>query len=210
MKKRNRLLAVVLVIVALVLGTVGVLADAQSTGSDPWFVAGYSLDASDDPSEILLFGLLLLDVGLHDVVSLVTQWADGAAAREDVREAIVDALRTRGDLASLEEFLLGEWVSNVEDAVFAIQDGAVADSEREIYVAMEWANELAYQASHFLDVLVDVVPRDVGRALERIATKAEAIDMGGLLARTADVGATLDAILDLIDDCADIKDAYRD
>jgi len=211
MKTGNRLSIVAVVIVGLALGCIGVPASAESTASDlqeRWFMLGYSFDVSDTSDEILVFRLLLQDVSTPEVISLVRQWADDEVTKEQVRATLLDALRTQGDLASLEAFLLGEWVSNVEDAVIDLQEGAQADSERKIFVAIERANELAYLAEHFLDVFAGDVPTDVEQALEQIAARAQTIDVAGLIGGTADVRGTLDAIFDLYDDCAVIKDSY--
>lgn len=212
MRTRNRVLLVAVLLIAIAGGSIESIANTTSTASElheEWFLLGYFFDIADTEDEITVFRLLLLDVSTPEILAVAKQWRDGEIKKEEARAAILGDLRTQGDLASLEAFLLGEWVSNVEDAVIDLQKGARNEAEREIFQAIEKANELSYQALHFLDVFSgSVMPSEAQLALGQIASNARMIDVVGLITGSADVDQTLDAILELYDICAQIKAGY--
>ena len=212
MKTRSVLLTVVLLLVGIVGSVIDVSASSTTTVSElqeTWFVAGYFFDIAHTAEQLMVFRFLLVGEVDSETLDRLKEWQSGILKKEEVRVVLLNYLRTPGDLWSLEAFLMGEWVSNVEDSVMDLKRGVENDNNRLVFETTATAHVLACQASGFIDIFADAAPQEVLEALEQIADKGSKIDIAGLIIGDADTtSTTVRALLDLLGLCNSIKRGY--
>jgi len=211
MKTRSVLLIVVLLLVGIVASVIDVSASSPAIGyklQKIWFLAGGLFDIASAADHITLFMRLLTGEVSPGILDRLREWQSGILKKEEVRVVLLDYLRTQGDLWPLEAFLMGEWVSNVENSVIDVLHRAENEDLHLLYEAMVNAHVLACQARGFIDTFASTAPQEVLQALEQIADRGSKIDIAGMITRDADNHETVRALHDLLDLCKSINKAY--
>lgn len=203
-----------LIIVLLLAGMSGIESSANSTTTaaahqQTWFAAGYFFDLTHDFEDITVFSMfMMLEIGPSEIDDAITRWQIGDLQKEQVRGLILDYLRISEYAGSLDAFRLGEWVSNLEDSVFAMMRASDDDNQRLFYESLVLAHVLACQAAGFIDIFSDTISASVLQGLERIASESAKMDVAGLFMSGDPAEETFRALLELVEHCTSIKSFY--
>ena len=207
---------VALLVVLLSVG-VTALVNADSPATIPslqqdWFLVGYSFDAANTPAEFtLLLSVIIGDDLSPQLKDSLAEWRLGTLTKEEVRPFLLNYSQAQGGLLALEAFRLGEWTSNLEDAVIDMGREAGKGNARPVFEAMVTAYTLASQARGFIDVFGSLAPQVVLQVLEQIDKTGAKIDVAGLIigdVEDTNLEETTTAAMDLLGLARSVRDIY--
>ena len=182
-----------------------------TTAQKTWFRIGYAYAEATEEDDIMELKDMLPGVPPWELLQALSEWKDDPEDQDlkgKVRPLLATYAKDQAGYLGVEAFRLGEWCSQMEDAVARFLLGVMLKNEEMFYTSALQMRILAEESQHFIDLLLGEVPAEIIQTLEQVKTNAEKIDVLGAARGRIPIDVFTKAVLALPDLVSTIKEAF--
>lgn len=181
----------------ILLGQTTVTTLSESEVHKIWFGIGYYYNTATKPQHITALREKLPCTPPPDLLNALNQWAQKALPKDAVRPLLLNHARNCGGCEAIQAFKLGEWCSQLEDALLEFLLGVLTKDEETLAAALFLMPTLTIQAQGFVDTLSHILDPKVTQALQQIAGFTSVIDVVGVYFGRVKMTDLIEAVMTL-------------
>ena len=184
-----------------------------TTAQKTWFRIGYAYAEATEEDDITELGDMLPGVPPWELLQALSEWKDDPEDQDlkgKVRPLLATYAKDQADYLGVEAFRLGEWCSQMEDALVDFVIGLLTKNEMSIFDSVIRLRILSEELRLHIDILSSEAPDDVMGALKEIHLNAAKLDIVKIATEPGPIEERIEEFLDAIMSLPELIDKIKE
>ena len=182
-----------------------------TTAQKTWFGIGYAYAEATEEDDITKLGDMLPGLPPWELLQALSEWKDDPEDQDlkgKVRPLLAAYAKDQAGYLGIEAFRLGEWCSQMEDALLDFAIGVLSKDEMMTLDSLVRMTSLSEEIQLHIDILSGKAPDDVMQTLGQLHLNAAKINIVAVIKDPDRIEEFMDAIKFLPELIAKIKEAF--